>query len=162
MGELKKKLIHLYQQYESTHKSKIYDILRKQNGKLSMIKKVIQNKLTMEDLIMSEDYYLTTLDMWMLASELKLPIMLFSQSPLENLNLKVDWIIMGGNPLKDQFFFIRSPAISNKCPEYRVVTPQRPLYELEGFSDILENPDNYIDNNMDFESYLKMISLVID
>ena len=162
LGELKKKLIKLYQQYESNNKSKVYDILRKQNGKLSMIKKVIQNKLTMEDLIMSEDYYLTTLDMWILASDLKLPIMLFSQSPLENLNLKVDWIIMGGNPLKDRFFFIRSPAISNKCPEYRMVTPQRPLYDLEGFSTILENPDNYIDNNMDFESYLKMISLVIE
>ena len=162
VNELKTKLTRLYGKYVDLHKSKVYDILRKQNGKSSMINKVIRNKLTMEDLIMSEDYYLTTLDMWMLASELKLPIMLFSQSPLENLNLKVDWVILGGNPLKDRFFFIRSPAISSKCPEYRMVTPQRPLYELEGFGDLLENPENYIDNNMDFETYLDQVFLVLE
>lgn len=160
--DIKQRLVLLYNNYVESHKSKVYDILRKQNGKLSMINKVIQNKLTMEDLIMSEEYYLTTLDMWMLASELKLPIMLFSQSPLENLNLKIDWIIMGGNPSNDRFFFIRSPATSKRCPEYRMVTPQRPLYELEGFGDLLENPENYIDNNMDFESYLNQVSLVFE
>ena len=162
VNDLKTMLIRLYSKYVDSHKSKIYDILRKQNGKSVMINKVIKNKLTIEDLIMSEDYYLTTLDMWMLASELKLPIMLFSQSPLENLNLKVDWTILGGNPLKDRFFFIRSPAISKKCPEYRTVTPPRPLYELTGFGDLLENPENYIDNNMDFESYLDQVSLVLE
>lgn len=159
---IKTKLIQLYKKYVESHKSKIYDILRKQNGKLSMITKVIHNKLTIEDLIMSEEYYLTTLDIWMLASNLKLPIMLFSQSPLENLNLKVDWMLFGGNPLKDRFFFIRSPATTKRCPEYKLVTPQRPLYDLEGFGDLLENPENYIDNNMDFESYLNKVSLVFE
>ena len=159
---IKKMLIQLYSKYVENHKSKVYDILRKQNGKTSMINKVIQNKLTMEDLIMSEEYYLTTLDMWILAAYFKLPIMLFSQSPLENLNLKVDWVLFGGNPLKDRFFFIRSPATSSKCPEYRMVTPPRPLYDLEGFGDLLANPENYINNNMDFESYLEQVSLVFE
>ena len=162
ISDIKKRLTQLYSKYVESHKSKVYDILRKQNGKLSMINKVIQNKLSMEDLIMSEEYYLTTLDIWMLASDLKLPIMLFSQSPLENLNLKIDWVLLGGNPSKDRFFFIRSPATSKRCPEYRMVTPQRPLYDLEGFGDLLENPENYIDNNMDFESYLDQISLVFE
>lgn len=160
--ELKTNLIRLYNEHVLKHKSKIYDILRKQNGKSIMIKKVIQNKITMEDLIMSEDYYLTTLDIWILASDLKLPIMLFSQSPLENLNIKEDWILLGGNPTKDRFFFIRSPATSAKCPEYRMVTPQRPLYELEGFSDLIETPANYINNNMEFSTYLEQVSLVFE
>ena len=111
---------------------------------------------------MSEDDYLTTFDVWILASDLKLPIMLFSQSPLENLNIKEDWIILGGNPMKDRFFFIRSPAISAKCPEYRMVTPQRPLYDLEGFSDFIETPANYINNNMEFSTYLEQVALVFD
>ena len=162
VNELRSKLIRLYNEHVTKHKSKIYDILRKQNGKSIMIKKVIQNKVTIEDLIMSEDYYLTTLDVWILASDLKLPIMLFSQSPLENLNIKEDWIILGGNPMKDRFFFIRSPAISAKCPEYRMVTPQRPLYDLEGFSDFIETPANYINNNMEFSTYLEQVALVFD
>ena len=160
--DIKQRLIHLYKKYIESHKSKVYDILRKQNGKSTMINKVIKNKITMEDLIISEDYYLTTFDMWILASDLKLPIMLFSQSPLENLNLNVDWVILGGNPLKDRFFFIRSPATTKRCPEYRMVTPQRPLYDLRGFGDLLENPENYINNIMDFESYLNQVSLVIE
>jgi hypothetical protein len=43
-----------------------------------------------------------------------------------------------------------------------MVTPQLPLYELAGFRDLLENPENYIDNNMDFESYLNQVSLVLE
>lgn len=162
INDIKLKLIELYNQYSVNYKSKIHDILRKQNGKSSMIKKVMLNKLSLEDLIMSEEYYLTTFDIWVLAYEYKLPIMLFSQSPLDNLNMKEDWIILGGNPMKDRFFFIRSPATSAKCPEYRMVTPQRPLYDLEGFSDVIETPTNYINNLIDISTYLEQVSLVID
>ena len=63
---------------------------------------------------------------------------------------------------KDRFFFIRSPAISAKCPEYRMVTPQRPLYDLEGFSYFIETPANYINNNMEFSTYLEQVALVFD
>ena len=100
--------------------------------------------------------------MWVLASYYKLPIMLFSQSPLENLHLNVDWVLFGGNYEKDKFFFIRSPAISTTCPEYKMVTPERPLYDLNGFVDVFENSENYINNIMDFESYLNQVSLVFE
>ena len=162
INDIKLKLIELYNQYSVNYKSKIHDILRKQNGKSSMIKKVMLNKLSLEDLIMSEEYYLTTFDILVLAYEYKLPIMLFSQSPLDNFNMKEDWIILGGNPMKDRFFFIRSPATSAKCPEYRMVTPQRPLYDLEGFSDVIETPTNYINNIMEVSTYLEQVSLVFE
>ena len=159
---LKSTLISQYNHYIGQHKSKILNILRKQNGKNTMIKRVEQNKMTLEDLIISEEYYITNLDMWVLASYYKLPIMLFSQSPLENLHLNVDWVLFGGNYEKDKFFFIRSPAISTTCPEYKMITPERPLYDLNGFVDIFENPENYINNIMDFESYLNQVSLVFE
>ena len=46
VNALKTMLIQLYSKYVDSHKSKVYDILRKQNGKTSMINKVIRNKLT--------------------------------------------------------------------------------------------------------------------
>ena len=159
---LKNTLISQYNHYIGQHKSKIFNILRKQNGKNTMIKRVEQNKMTLEDLIISEEYYITNLDMWVLASYYKLPIMLFSQSPLENLHLNVDWVLFGGNYEKDKIFFIRSPAISTTCPEYKMVTPERPLYDLNGFVDVFENSENYINNIMDFESYLNQVSLVFE
>ena len=43
-----------------------------------------------------------------------------------------------------------------------MVTPERPLYDLNGFVDVFENPENYINNIMDFESYLNQVSLVFE
>ena len=157
--QIKQILISEYNKYMENHKSKILHILRKQNGKDKMINAVEKNNMTLETLIISEDYYLTTLDIWVLASYFKLPIMLFSQSNLENLNLQVNWIILSGNIEKDKFFFIRSPATSRKCPEHHMIIPERPLYDLDGFSDKLKEPEKYINNNLEFSSYLQEVLL---
>jgi hypothetical protein len=112
----------------------------------------------LEDLIMSEEYYITNLDIWVLASYFNLPILLFSQKPLDNLGLSVQWVILGGKPMIDNYYCIRSPTNNPQLPEYHLVTPACKLNELKGFDAMINNPE-YAENNLDFDTYLSVYRL---
>jgi hypothetical protein len=134
------------------HKNKIIELLSIQ-GKNEMMKRVKTSRITLEQLIMSEEYFLTNLDLWALASFFELPIILFSTKPLQNLLLNVNWVILGGNRETDKYFCVRSPSVSKKIPEYHLITPSFGLNELKGFDGMINNTD-YAENNLSFESYL--------
>jgi hypothetical protein len=145
-------LWHKYSMHMEKNKNKILDVLSLQ-GKSVMIKRVKTSRITLQDLISSEEYFLTNLDLWALADFFKLPILLFSQKPLINLGLTVNWVIMGGNRDTDKYYCIRSPSFSKKMPEYHLITPSFGLREIKGFDGMINNLD-YIENNLSFESYL--------
>ena len=131
-----------------------------QYGKRSMIERVIKNEIKLDDLIMSEEYYITNLDLWAIASIFNLPILLFSQKPLANLGLSVQWVILGGNRHIDNYFCVRSPANNIQMPEYHLITPSCKLNDIKGFNAMVNNTE-YIENNLDFDTYLNTYQLSI-
>jgi hypothetical protein len=75
---------------------KIISILKSQ-GKRNMMERVSSKKVTFERLIFSEEYYITDLDLWVLAKDAQIPLVLFSSTKLKQLSLTNDWILLGGN-----------------------------------------------------------------
>ena len=142
-----------YSSYLDKNKAKLLQILRMQHGKRAMIDRVIKNVVKFEDLIMSEEYYITDLDLWAFASYLGLPILLFSSKPLTTLGLSVNWVILGGNRPIDNYYCIRSPTDTNTLPEYHLITPACKLVDITGFDQMINNPE-YAENNLDFGTYL--------
>ena len=67
------KSIYLGYMKDDSMKSKILRTLREQ-GKKQQIDSVISKKMDFDDLIMSEAYNLSGLDIWVLAHNLKLPV----------------------------------------------------------------------------------------
>jgi hypothetical protein len=104
----------------------IYDILSKQ-GKTAMITKIKQGAIDFEMMIMSENYYLTNLDLWLLASKMNLPIIIFTGDKLINLGLTLDWLILGGEPATDKYYCMRSTDDG-----YNLITPSILVSELNG------------------------------
>jgi hypothetical protein len=155
---IKTALCKRYNTYMANNETKLLRILKMQNGKRTMINRVIKNEVKLEDLIMSEEYYITNLDIWVLASYFNLPILLFSQKPLDNLGLSVQWVILGGKPMIDNYYCIRSPTNNPQLPEYHLVTPACKLNELKGFDAMIDNPE-YAENNLDFDTYLSVYRL---
>jgi len=149
---LKAALWKKYSLHMDKHKSKILDILSIQ-GKREMMKRVKTSRISLQDLISSEEYFLTNLDLWALASYFNLPILLFSVKPLQNLLLDVNWVILGGNRITDKYYCVRSPSITKKLPEYHLITPSFGIRELKGFEGMINNVE-YAENNLSFESYL--------
>ena len=150
---LKAALWRKYSMHMEKHKTKILDILGLQ-GKNGMIKRIRTSRTTLQDLISSEEYFLTNLDLWALADYLNLPILLFSQKPLSNLGLNVNWVILGGNRDTDKFFCVRSPSVSKRIPEYHLITPSFGIREIKGFEGMINNLE-YVENNLSFDAYLE-------
>lgn len=101
---------------------KIVSILKMQ-GK----RKLFSGNSSLEQIIASEGYNLSDLDIWVISKKLRLPIILFSSTNLKSLmdpTKKIDWLLLGGNIQKDKYFFIRSPS---NYIEYQLVLPETEL-----------------------------------
>ena len=77
-------------------------------GKAAMVKQLIFGQITLPDLIMSEEYYLTTLDIWIIARLFKIPIVLYSATKFPENNKT---ILVVYSDLSDNYFFIKVPGI---------------------------------------------------
>ena len=123
INKIKEKLFEEYKKYFSKYSEQnIYKILINQ-GKKNMIANVAHGKTTFEDMIMSEDYYVTNLDLWILSLAFKIPIIFISATKL------LENGIRAGNPKNllptfydSNYVIIKSPGIRpNIIPKYGVI-----------------------------------------
>jgi hypothetical protein len=158
ISTIKTLLWRKYSEYMGKYGQKILTILKMQ-GKRTMVAALQQDPSKLEDWIMSEEYFLSDLDIWMLASAIPLPIMLFSASNLKSLMLSVKWVILGGDRNADRYYCIRSPSIYNGSePEYHLVKQPYLLRELKGFDGMVNSGQqelDYIENNLSLDTYLE-------
>jgi len=136
---VKDTLIIGYKKYMERWGDKILKILKKQ-GKKDIIDKVISKKITLEEGILNQDYCLTNLDMWVLAIETKIPMVLFSTKPIKNLFENLNYIILYTGKTNDKYYFVRTltepQGKTNFIPEYNIVSTPFMLSELKGFQEL--------------------------
>lgn len=111
------------------HLEKILKILRKQ-GKKTMVDDILNKKYTLEEAIASDVYFLTNLDLWVLASAENLPIILFHQKKLKHLVDSVNWLrLCNSTPSVYHFIRIAKTEPDNPgdyIPTYSIVKPSIP------------------------------------
>lgn len=156
--DMKKRLSQLYRPLMDNHGIKVLDILSKQNNKRDMIEQVIHNQVSLETLIMSEQYYLTDLDVWVLCDFYKLPVLLISEDSLDSLNLNVPWLVMGGNKDVDVYYCVYSPKL-DEMPEYRIINFGLGLGKMDDFKTLLDDPE-YAGHALTIDSYLETYSIM--
>lgn len=89
LSTIKKMLWKAYCVYFEINKPKMVSMMKLRNANLDI-----------EELMMSESYYMTPLDMWVFAETYQLPVIMFS-------SVDRSWSVLGGKP-SDQFFFYDS------------------------------------------------------
>lgn len=160
--DIKISLWNAYEPYMNSYKKQILRILSKQ-GKRAIIDKIKQNVVTMEDMIMSEEYYLSNLDLWMFSKKTNIPVVLFTSTMLTDLELDIKWLILGGYKeggsvdISRPFFFIRSQTgikEPNYVQEYHLISPSYKLSELSGMVTMTQSAD-YEKNRLSFDDFLK-------
>ena len=130
--QLKEMLAEEYSKYFENEmvKTRVFDLWIKQ-GKKEMVKRITTGKNTWETLVAAELYYLTNIDIWILANKLKLPMILFSTKPLRTLVETVNWLKLGDTDMEssisEEYYFVRSPINqhTNVLPHYTII--QTPL-----------------------------------
>ena len=104
--------------FDMKHTNMILLILEKQ-GKLNAMRKIKRGDLKFEDYLLSENYYLTNLDIWLLARLYNLGIAIISRAKLIENN---DYILPLVYPENGEYYFISvSRAYADKIPKYKLI-----------------------------------------
>jgi len=119
-SELKEILIDEYNKLIGENKNVLLTILNTE-GKKNMSGQVRAGQTSMENIIMGDDYYMTNLDLWILAVRFNLPVVLFSSTKLRENNLKV---LVAHSDGSGEYYFIKSPGKgiqSGHVPKYKLI-----------------------------------------
>lgn len=137
---------------EPSNLSKVAKILKEQ-GKSKMFERFIKSKSdttpeNFADIVISDSYHLTDIDIWVIANEYNLPIVVFNANGLKGIfskvndaastNVNTQWVKMGGNK-SDSYHFIRSKVrvakgtYANHVYEYNLVIPAVKLSQTKEF-----------------------------
>jgi hypothetical protein len=128
-----------YSTYYMKYKDTILKVLKNQ-GKHKIVHKIMAGEYSLETVIMSEEYYITDLDIWIFNEAAKIQACLFSRTKLRGLNASLEWLLIG-NKYKEKHYFIRSPALStlNTPLSYHLISKNFLLNELLEFENIVQN-----------------------
>ncbi len=157
--ELKQELLTEYRKYNYYNKM-IIDILiaegKKQEGKM-----IAKKGLNFEDYLMSENYYLTVFDLWLLIKKYNLSVIFLSYSKLTNklhyTKNKDNKFIANGNR-GDKFIHIIVPNfIANNIPSYTIIIDDEKNNKIALKSDMLYlfNDENKKDIKEYLQNYVK-------
>jgi hypothetical protein len=122
--------------------SKIVGVMRKQ-GKSKMLENIARNAKMdsalsdFEGIVMSDNYYLSDMDFWVLATEYKLPIIMFNPNGFKGFFAKTDvqWIKMCTGQQSAKYHFIRSNvgSYANQIYKYNLIVPAVKLENTKEF-----------------------------
>ena len=128
-GTIKATLLQIYSElFDLGHSSMIYNILYYQ-GKVDKIRRIKRDELKFENWVLSESYYLTNLDIWLLAKKYNLGIVLISSTKLiENRKNLLPLVY----PKNNNYYFIKSPGVRNDvAPKYRLIVDSSNKSKIE-------------------------------
>lgn len=160
--QIKELLWDAYNPLWEDYSIKLENILMKQ-GKIDFVRKLKSGIVDMETLVKSEEYYLTNLDIWILAAKMNLPIVLYCEKPFKNMLTDIKWLVLGGSP-DDAYYFVRSPIVieRNIVPIYQMVKPSLKFNEVRGFSNMVESgirgEEEYKKSLISFDTFLREYS----
>lgn len=113
--------LSLYGEYDIP----IIEVL-KAEGKSTMAKQLQAGQITIDNMIMSEDYYATLLDFWILARRFKIPLIFYSGTKLLENQLPI-LVAMAPSDSSTEFYFIKVPGSRpNVVPKFRLLVSGNP------------------------------------
>ena len=150
--------LDLYQEYmkyisNETYKNNIIDILILE-GKKNLGRQVKLNKLSFQNFIYNEDYYLTNFDLWLLFEKYKIPTIFISSKMIMETKYEKNIFVAYGDK-KESFCFILTPANRiETVPKYSLIMSEE--YELFFSLDLFSNEKCVMDINESFENKISI------
>ena len=123
---IKELLVKSYSEIDVEDHPKILAIMATE-GKEQWVQNILGNKITLETFIMSDNYYLTMIDLWIISDRLKIPV-IFIGNAVKKINKKLAFAI---EPKKTAYYFIRlfSPK-QNTIPRYQLVETAETILKI--------------------------------
>jgi hypothetical protein len=161
ISEIKTLLVKEYNTYYSSYGIKILDILRFQ-GK-NIIQQVKTNVTNLSFFILSDDYYITQLDIYILFYYLKIPTFIISNKPLMETRYSSNSFCFYKeleDMTKEDFVVLFTPPASKKIPRYSYLmdtTSSSILFNSLSFTKKLSDVLHY-----SYRTYLPIVNVLED
>ena len=109
----------LFAEYQKIYSNQILQILRAQGKKL-LAGQLLNRQLSLENMLLSEDYYATNLDIWLLAIHYKVPLVLLSDTALLENNGR---FLVAYKSAEQAYYFLKvSAVVQQVAPVYTLIT----------------------------------------
>ena len=141
-------------------------------------KKDLLNKTqyNLETAIMTDNYFITDLDLWVLMTYWKIPCVLFTSGRIKMSNYDINWLYLSRDQdqekeedlsfLYEPMVYVRSPTLyQNKYPDYTLIVPMYTATELGTepgkIGEIMLNSTPNIPNVQSIYTYINNMRLVV-
>jgi hypothetical protein len=125
LSKIRNELFSEYKQYLDKYHDKIVDILIIEGKKLlgkEYNQKVKSDKINFLSFISAENYFLTTLDLWLLVQRYKIPTIFISQNCILQTKYEKRAFLGYGDENQESFAFILLPGLRDEnIPNYKLV-----------------------------------------
>jgi hypothetical protein len=157
INEIKNLLFDEYKQFIEKYEDKIVDILIVE-GKKTLGDQVKSGILTFSSFIYTDNYFLTTMDLWLLVNRFKIPTIFICQKFILQTNYDKHEFVGYGDK-NDKFVFIILPGLrAENVPNFKIINSDKGdiFISLDKLNkDCLKNVEESIDNNISIEGYLE-------
>ena len=121
INQVRNELYEEYKKYLETYKDKIVDILIIE-GKKTLGDQVYSDALSFSTLIYTDNYFLTTLDLWLLVQKYKIPTIFICQKFILQTKYEKNEFV-GYGDMNDNFAFILIPGYrAENVPSFKLIT----------------------------------------
>jgi len=157
-ADIRRLLIEEYSKYLQSYKDKILDILILE-GKKTLGNQVKSGELQFNQLLLSDKYFITNLDLWIILDKYKIPSFIISTKHLMETNYNRRAFVCYGNET-DSFIFIISPGLRpENIPLYKYIQDETeniviPLDKLKD-TNMINELNVSINKQVSIETYLK-------
>jgi hypothetical protein len=157
ISQVKNELFDEYRAYLVEHQDKIVDILILE-GKKTLGDQVQAATLSFQSFLYTDNYFLTTLDLWLLVSKYKIPTIFISQKWILQTKYEKHEFV-GYGDMGDKFTFIVIPALRTEIvPGYKLIQTNTGDTEIsldKLNDDCVERIREAINTKVSVASYLK-------
>jgi hypothetical protein len=161
VNEIKNQLYNEYKNYLEKYKDKIVDILIIE-GKKTLGDQVRAETLSFASFIYTDNYFLTTMDLWLLVNKFKIPTLFVCQKFILQTKYQKHLFVGYGNN-DDKFAFVILPGFrSENIPSFRIVKTDKgdvfiSLNELN--EQCIRDVEESIKNKISIEDYLEHFTM---
>jgi hypothetical protein len=162
--QIKNQLYDEYKGYLEKYKDKMVDILILE-GKKTLGDQVRAHTLSFSSFIYTDNYFLTTMDLWLLVNKYKIPTIFISQKTIlqskyeKNGRQLYQHLFIGYGEKEQEFAFIVLPGFrAENVPNFKIIKNDKAdiFISLDKLNkDCLENVENAFKTKITIENYLE-------
>jgi len=155
INQIKNVLYNEYTQYLDKYQAKIIDILIIEGKKaLGKIAKNKPDDISFSTFISDVNYFLTTLDLWLLVKKYKIPTIFISQNCILQTKYEKHAFLAYGKE-EDNFVFILLPEYNENKPSYKMIQNNNgEIFISPRYLTCVQYINEIIQNKISFEEYL--------